>query len=77
MIWQDMVISIGVFIMMAAMIPSIRSKNKPAKATSLTTGVILTTYFICFATLGLWLSAISEMILAAMWYVLFFQVKRR
>ena len=76
MVWQDVVITVGVFVMILAMIPSVKGKNKPAKATSLTTGIILTTYFICFATLGLWLSAISESVLAVMWYVLFIQVQR-
>ena len=76
MIWQDIVITVGVFIMIFAMIPSVKGKNKPAKETSITTAIILTAYFVCFATLGLWLSAISEVILAGLWYVLFFQVLR-
>jgi len=73
MIWQDVVISVGVFVLMVALIPSLRSKNKPAKTTSLLTGVILTVYFVCFATLGLWLAAISELVLAIMWFALSIQ----
>jgi len=76
MIWQDLVISIGVLVMIVAMFPSVCGHNKPAKETSLTTAIILTTYFVCFATLGLWFSAFTEAILAGLWYVLYFQVKK-
>jgi len=77
MIWQDLVISIGVIIMIVAMFPSVCGHNKPAKETSLITAIVLTSYIVCFATLGLWFSCFTEAILTIMWYALFIQVIRR
>ena len=56
-----------------ALLPSIFSKDKPAIATSLITGTVLTIFAFTFATLSLWLSAVSTMFVSIVWFILAFQ----
>jgi hypothetical protein len=70
MIWQDIVISIGGWVMIAAIVPSLIGKDKPALSTSLVTGTILLSFAVCYGTLNLWSSALSTGVLAAAWLVL-------
>jgi len=51
MIWQDLVLTIGGFALSIALLPSIKSKDKPSKYTSLFTGTILASFTVCYATL--------------------------
>ena len=67
MVWQDIVIFIGQFIFIVALIPTIRSKDKPQVSTSLVTGIILVIFTITFATLELWFSVVSSGALAIAW----------
>jgi len=73
MIWQDVVIMVGCFILGFALLPSVLSKSKPARSTCLMSGVILIAFTIAFATLQLWLSTIAEAFAAIMWFILLFQ----
>ena len=70
MIWQDIVIAVASWAASFALIPSILSQDKPALWSSVMTFVIVTTFGICYATLGLWWAAASSWILAALWLVL-------
>ena len=56
MVWQDIVLSVGAWIFFIALIPSIKSRDKPAIMTSLPTGIVLVIFALTYATLGLWLS---------------------
>jgi hypothetical protein len=73
MIWQDIVIMVSCFGFAIALIPSIRGKAKPAKSSCAITATLLTTLAVCFATLGLWLSFISEITSIVAWLILLFQ----
>lgn len=73
MIWQDIVFMIGGFLFVWALWPSVFGKDKPDTKTSIRTGVVLTAFVTCYATLGLWLAAASTTLTALMWYILFFQ----
>ncbi len=70
MIWQDLVIASGGFVLAAALLPSIRGRHKPAKWTCILTGGYLTVFSITFATLGLWVSAAGIGTNALMWWIL-------
>ncbi len=70
MIWQDYVLSFGSIILIFALIPSVISKNKPALATSIITGLVLTAFAITFATLQLFFTTITTASVAIMWFVL-------
>lgn len=71
--WQDIVISVGQYIFVIALIPSITGKDKPALSTSLLTASIIGVIAITYATLNLWGSFFSAMILATAWAILAWQ----
>ena len=71
--WQDVTIMAGSFIMALALLPSVKGKDKPALSSSLITGTITFIFCICFATLGLWLSASATFLSATMWCILAIQ----
>ena len=73
MIWQDVVIMVACFGFAIALIPSIRGKQKPARSSCALTMVLLTAIAVCFATLGLWLSVVSEITAIIAWGILLFQ----
>lgn len=77
MIWQDIVLSIGSILFAAALLPSVRSKDKPDGITSGITGTILAIYVPTFITLGLITAAITTGVTAGIWFVLLYQVRRR
>ncbi len=73
MIWQDYVFVVGNLVFIAALIPSIVGKDKPAIATSILTSITLYTFAFSFATLSLWGSAVLTFIVASLWLTLAFQ----
>ena len=77
MIWQDVLMMLGGFGFSIGLLPSVLGKNKPAKSSCLITGIILTSYVVAMATLGLWLSAGSTTLTATMWFILLFQKRVR
>lgn len=73
--WQDYVLASGSLIFSLALIPSLRSKNKPAISTSLVTFGVLVVFGITYITLSLWFSAVSVTINALAWLTLAIQKK--
>ncbi len=73
MMWQDIVIMVACFGFALALVPSIKGEQKPAKSTCILTAVLLAIIAVCFATLHLWLSMISEITSIAAWIILLFQ----
>jgi len=71
--WQDIIMMIGGFIFAVALVPSVRSKDKPALSSSLTTGTVLLVFCVCYATLDLWLAFSSTILTVIMWYILAYQ----
>jgi hypothetical protein len=76
MIWQDIVIMISCFGFAFALIPTIRSINKPPKSTCLLTIFLLSIVAISFATLHLWLSFASELTGITAWAIVYFQKRK-
>lgn len=74
--WQDIVFMVGGFLFMWALWPSVFGKDKPPASTSLRTGLVLAAFCLCYATLGLWLAFISTLGTTAMWFILYFQMRR-
>ena len=68
--WQDIVLSVGSWVFAIALIPSVIGKDKPALATSLSTGIILLVYAAGYVTRWLWSASISTFLVAAMWLTL-------
>lgn len=77
MVWQDVVISICSWAATAALFPSIFGKDKPALSSSIFTAVLVSTFGICYITLGLIGAAASSWVLAGAWMVLAWQQWRR
>lgn len=73
MVWQDIVLVAGNFVFIAALIPSLKGKNKPSFYTSLPNSIIMTIFGVTLFTLNLWGSAVLTLILASMWATLAFQ----
>ena len=70
MLWQDWVFSIGSWIFVIALIPTIRGKSKPELSTSIVTAIILSSFALTYFTLRLWFSAFSTILTASCWYIL-------
>ncbi len=68
--WQDIVISIAQLCFIIAMIPSIRSNDKPASSTSIMNIILVTVIATCLLTLKLWFSALTAIAIATTWAVL-------
>ncbi|MDF2460727.1 MAG: hypothetical protein K0S68_130 [Candidatus Saccharibacteria bacterium] len=71
--WQDLVFTAGTIIFAVALIPSVLGKDKPALATSLSTGLVLVVFCFTYASLSLWFSAISVLATASMWLIMAWQ----
>ena len=78
MIWQDVLLMLGGFGFSIALLPAIKSKEKPPRSTCLITAVILESFCIAYSTLGLWLAFGATALACTMWFILLFQrrVKR-
>ena len=70
MIWQDIVISIGQWVFAIALLPSVFGKAKPALSSSLIIGSVLAVFVFTFASLSLWISAVSTIAGSLIWFVL-------
>ena len=71
--WQDAVLTVGNIIFFLALIPSIVSKDKPSKWTSLSTALALTAFSFTYFTLNLTYSTIAMAATSLAWWVLYFQ----
>lgn len=72
--WQDIIFSVGSWVFAIALVPSILSKtDKPALSSSLLTAGLLTVYIPAYASLHLWVSAVSGGVIALAWWILAYQ----
>lgn len=76
MIWQDVVLMVGNFVLAGALLPTVLNKHKPAPMTSALCGAMLAMFVVVFFTFGFWLSAIAVSASALLWFVLLIQVLR-
>jgi hypothetical protein len=76
MAWQDIIIAGGQWIFLLALLPSIFGKDKPALTTSILTSVVLAILAFSYATLSLWISTISAMLVSSAWLTLAVQKYR-
>ena len=71
--WQDWVFSLGGFLVLASLVPTLRGAQKPALATGVTTMVLVAIFAATMMTLGLWLSAFANALISLTWGVLALQ----
>lgn len=70
MSWQDLVITVGNIIFALALVPSVRSHDKPHLLTSIPTTIALFAFVIAFASLNLVFSAILCSVTTSLWATL-------
>lgn len=78
MSWQDTTITISIILLSYALVPQVikgfkDKKGYVEKQTSLITSLSLFVVAFAFFTLGLYFSAIMDIVIASLWAVLFFQ----
>jgi hypothetical protein len=76
MIWQDIVLAIGSWIFIVALVPALIGKDKPPVSSSALTGAVLAVYVMVYLTLHLWISVASTTILSIAWLTLAVQKHR-
>ena len=77
MIIQDIILTVGSAIFIAALLPTVFAPTKPAILTSLITGSTLGVFAVTYFTLDLQYSSITTAISAALWFVIAFQTMRQ
>jgi threonine/homoserine/homoserine lactone efflux protein len=73
MTWQDLVLTVGTFIFILALLPSILSKDKPALSSSLITGAVLVIFVLTYLSLSFWLTAFAVALNSLTWLTLAYQ----
>ncbi len=71
--WQDIVISVAQLCFIIAMVPSIKSNDKPASSTSVMNIILVGVIAFCLLTLRLWFSALTALAIATTWAILAIQ----
>lgn len=71
--WQDWVFSIGSWIFVASLIPTIRGKQKPELSTSAISTVVLAIFSLSYLSLSLTLSALATLATTICWAILAYQ----
>ncbi|MCC7510247.1 MAG: hypothetical protein IT464_12880 [Planctomycetes bacterium] len=67
---QDAILSIGAWVFIAALLPSLARGKRPSAMSSFLTAGVLLAYASVYASLGLWASGASSALLALLWAVL-------
>ncbi len=74
--WQDLVISVCQLFFVIAMIPSIRSNDKPALTTSIMNVILVAIITVCLFTLKLWFSSFTAALVGLTWSILAIQKRK-
>ena len=71
--WQDVMLSAGNIFFCFTLIPMLRQPERPPLLTCIPTGLALLAGGLVFATLHLWLTALTQMITGLQWLTLVFK----
>ena len=71
--WQDVMLSAGNIFFCITLIPMLRQPERPPLLTCIPTGLALVAGGFVFATLHLWLTALTQMITGLQWLALVFK----
>lgn len=67
MTWPDAIFSVGSLVFIAGLPPTLLGKSRPPRSTSIATGSTLLVFAGSYATLGLWWSFASTLVLSVLW----------
>lgn len=70
MIWQDIVFALGSLVFIAALVGMVRAAVPPPFYSSLSTALVLATFSVCYATLGLYFADATTAVSSALWLTL-------
>ena len=73
LLWQDVVLTAGQIFFVFALIPMLRSAQKPPLITAVAHGLILASFGVVFASLSLWFSTVAVLLASLMWLYLSWQ----
>jgi len=72
--WEDIVLGTAIWVLLAALIPTIVSKTKkPTFLTAITTGTALLAITSAYVSLGFWWSAVPSSFIAGAWFIIAYQ----
>ena len=71
--WQDWIFSLGGFLILVSLVPTLRSAQKPALSTGVMSFVLVAIFAATMVTLGLWFSAFANALISLCWGVLALQ----
>lgn len=77
MMWQDYILTIGSVVFSVALVPAVLAREKPPLSTSAPTFFFLYLFSFVYATLTLWMSALTAFITATLWLILAIQRYRQ
>jgi hypothetical protein len=77
MTWQNIVLSIGVLVFVIALIPALRTMQKPPVQTSILYAVIVMGFTVVDVSFKLYLAAVLTFVNALQWLALAVQARRR
>lgn len=77
MTWQDIVLAASGLILSVSLVPTIRGHDKPALSTGLVTTMVIAVVIFTMATMGLWLSAATNLLIFAAWGTITYQKLRQ
>src|SRR5277367_4051611 len=72
--WQDVMLSAGNIFFCFTLIPMLRQPERPPLLTCMPTALALLAGGVVFATLHLWLTALTQMITGLQWLALVFKI---
>lgn len=75
--WQDIVLGVGNFVLVLALLPSILSSSKPAIATGIMSAAALLSFGVVYVSLHLWFGAAMVSLSGLLWIVLAIQKHRQ
>jgi hypothetical protein len=72
--WQDFVLAIIIWILLAALIPTVLHRTqKPTLSTGILTGTALAVIAFTYVSMELWNSALASAFISAAWFLLAYQ----
>lgn len=70
MVWQDVVLTVGAVLFIIALIPAVRSREKPSIFTSFLSAAVLTSFEVVYISLEFWFALIVNGCLATLWFII-------
>ena len=74
-IWVDIVICLANILLVSSLLPSIYSKDKPHKNTSILNIIVSIMFIYAYYMLGLWMTIGINFLIGVAWLILYIQKK--